>query len=130
MATFNNPSRLWPFLALALCSTAAVSASCDIQDSVAVDLTAAITASVSSGDAVFQIYVDVPVDTVGVGPVSTLNRTTSSSGSQSTSMDCLDIVEGTEKGTILGVFHCGNGGEDGHNALWIAKVRLSRAVSK
>ena len=117
-------------LALSLCSTAilVVDANCDIQNSAAADLTAAITSS----NAVFRIYVEVPVDTTTLN-----NRTTTASsgaasagqpseevalGSTSVSMDCLDIVEGTDKDTLLGVFHCGAGGDDGHNALWIAQA--------
>ena len=127
-------------LALSLCSTAilVVDANCDIQNSVAVDLTAAI----ASSNAVFRIYVEVPVDTTTLNnrttETTTLNnRTTTASsgaasagqpseevalGSTSVSMDCLEIVEGTDKGTLLGVFHCGAGGDDGHNALWIAQA--------
>jgi hypothetical protein len=125
-------------LALSLCSTAilVVDANCDIQNS------AAALTSIASSNAVFRIYVEVPVDTTTLNnrttETTTLNnRTTTASsgaasagqpseevalGSTSVSMDCLEIVEGTDKGTLLGVFHCGAGGDDGHNALWIAQA--------
>ena len=101
-----------------------------------------LTAAIASSNAVFRIYVEVPVDTTTLNNRTTEtttpnNRTTTASsgaasagqpseevalGSTSVSMDCLEIVEGTDKGTLLGVFHCGAGGDDGHNALWIAQA--------
>jgi hypothetical protein len=99
-------------------------ASCDIQASVATDLTSAITSAVAAGHVAWQIHVDVPSGTVGMGPVSSMNTTPASEWT-SESMDCLEVFEGAEAGTILGVFHCGAGGEGGHNALWVAQASAS-----
>ena len=91
-----------------------------------------MTAAIASSNAVFRIYVEVPVDTTTLNnrttETTTLNnRTTTASsgaasagqpseevalGSTSVSMDCLEIVEGTDKGTLLGVFEANGMDED------------------
>ena len=102
-------------------------ASCDVQSSVANDLANAITSSVGAGHAAWQIKVEVPTGTTGVGSVASITkqRKASAAASTSESMDCLEISQGSTEGTILGIFHCGAGGEDGHNALWVAQARAS-----
>ena len=86
-------------LALSLCSTAilVVDANCDIQNSVAVDLTAAI----ASSNAVFRIYVEVPVDTTTLNnrttETTTLNNrtTTASSGAASAGQPSEEVALGS-----------------------------------
>jgi len=79
--------------------------SCDGQAQTAANLEAAIAAS----EPVFHLQIDVG------SPEAPLMVT----------MDCLEIFPGDDEGTaLLGTFHSGQGGADGHNALYLAQATL------
>jgi|OM-RGC.v1.025046939 hypothetical protein len=88
-------------LALSLCSTAilVVDANCDIQNSAAA-LTW-LTAAIASSNAVFRIYVEVPVDTTTLNnrttETTTLNNrtTTASSGAASAGQPSEEVALGS-----------------------------------
>ena len=110
--------RLLALVAVSAATFPTVCASCDDQDAVASKLTAAI----SDHDIKWGITVDVPV---ALGPDERLDvpiALVNLSDTTSVSMDCIAIFEGVEPGTILGVFHCGQGGEEGRNALYVAQA--------